>query len=211
MKPYYEHAGITIYHGDCREILPQLPSCDLILTDPPYGIGLEYASFNDTPEEVLRLVSAIMPVIKFKSKRALLTCGTRQITFYPAPDWILCWLNRAGSYMNPWGFTCWQPILAYGSDPYLEKSLGSRPDVIEHSETAENNGHPCPKPIGFWKKLVSRGSVLDTDTIIDPMMGSGTTLRASKDLGRRAIGIEIEEKYCELAAKRLSQEVFDFK
>lgn len=112
--------------------------------------------------------------------------------------------------MNPWGFTCWQPILAYGSDPYLANNMGSRPDIIEHSETSEKNGHPCPKPFAFWKKLLHRGSVKSTDTVIDPMMGSGTTLEAAKDMGLRAIGIEIEEKYCEIAAKRLSQEVLPF-
>jgi len=210
MKPYYEERGIQIYLGDCREVLPMLPPCDLILTDPPYGIGLEYGKFDDTQENVSRLVRDVLPQMLSKSKRTLLTCGTRQISMYPVPDWILCWLNRAGSYMNPWGFTCWQPILAYGTDPYLERSLGSRPDVIEHSETAEKNGHPCPKPLGFWKKLVTRGSVLETDTIIDPMMGSGTTLRAAKDLGRRVIGIELEEKWCEVAANRLRQEVLQF-
>jgi site-specific DNA-methyltransferase (adenine-specific) len=210
LKPYYQHAGITIYHGDCREILPSLPKCDLLLTDPPYGIGLEYGVFDDTAENVRALVIELMPLARAHSKRVLLTCATRQICFYPEPDWILCWLNRAGSYCNPWGFTCWQPILCYGPDPYLAKQLGSRPDVIEHSERAEKNGHPCPKPLGFWKKLIARGSVDESDLVIDTCMGSGTTLRAAKDLGRKAIGIEIEERYCEIAAKRLSQEVFDF-
>ncbi len=112
--------------------------------------------------------------------------------------------------MNPWGFTCWQPILVYGKDPFLEKSLGSRPDIIEHSETALNLGHPCPKPENFWRKLMARCSVDQTDSILDPFMGSGTTLRAAKDLGRKAIGIEIEERYCEIAAKRMAQEVFSF-
>jgi DNA modification methylase len=112
--------------------------------------------------------------------------------------------------MNPWGFTCWQPILAYGCDPFLEKSMGSRPDVIEHSETSEKNGHPCPKPLGFWKRVLERGSVSGEDIVLDPFMGSGTTLRACKDSGRRCVGIEIEEKYCEIAANRLRQEVFAF-
>ena len=210
MKPYYDHAGITIYHGDCREILPSLPKCDLMLTDPPFGIGLEYGLFDDTESNVLSVVQEVIPLARTLSKRILLTCGTRQIHFYPPPDWILCWLNRAGAFRNPWGFTCWRPILAYGSDPYLENRMGSRPDVIEHRESAEKNGHPCPKPIGFWKKLLVRGSVKETDLIIDPFMGSGTTLVAAKNLGRKAIGIEIEERYCEIAAKRLAQEVFDF-
>ena len=209
-KPYYEHDGITIYHADCRDILPELPNVDLVLTDPPYGVGEPYGFFDDTPERVQQLVASVIPMCIQKSKRVVLTCGTRQQHFYPPPTWVLCWLNKAGAGMNPWGFTCWQPILVYGKDPYLERSLGSRPDVIEHSETTVKLGHPCGKPEQFWKKLLLRGSVVESDTILDPFMGSGTTLRAAKDLRRKAIGIEIEERYCEIAAKRLGQEVLEF-
>lgn len=210
MKPYYQDSAVTIYHGDCREILPSIGQFTLGLTDPPYGINLEYGVFIDTPENVQLIISEVVPLMLDRVKRAALTCGTRQIHYYPPPDWILCWLNRAGSFRNTWGFTCWQPILVYGKDPYLEKCLGSRPDIIEHCETAEKNGHPCPKPENFWRKLLARCSVDQSDSILDPFMGSGTTLRAAKDLGRKAIGIEIEEKYCEIAAKRMAQEVFTF-
>lgn len=194
MKPYYDHNGIVIYHGDCRDILPQLEPVDLVLTDPPYGVGVEYSSFVDTADNVLALVSAVVPMCIDMSKRTVLTCSTRQIHFYPPPTWILCWLNRAGSSSNPWGFTCWQPILAYGKDPFMAARKGSRPDFIEHSEKSEKNGHPCPKPERFWRKLLHRCSVDPQENILDPFMGSGTTLRAAKDLGRKAIGIEIEEK-----------------
>ena len=211
IEPYYQHNGITIYLGDCLEIMPQLEPVDLVLTDPPYGNGTEYNSFNDTPENVKVLVKDAIPLALSKSKRAALTCATRQITWYPESTWILCWFNRAGSGLNPWGFTCWQPILVYGKDPYLEMQKGSQPDYIEHCEKSKKNGHPCPKPFNFWKKLLNRVSVRTSDTILDPFMGSGTTLVAAKELGRKAIGIEIEEKYCEIAVRRLSQEVFDFK
>lgn len=153
MKPYYEHGGITIYHGDCREILPTL-KFDLVLTDPPYGVGIEYGSFEDTPDNVRALVGEVVPYCITHARTVALTCGTRQCNFYPVPTWMLCWLNRAGSYPNPWGFTCWQPVLVYGPDPFLKRGLGSRSDVIEHSETAERNGHPVPKPLAFWKKLL---------------------------------------------------------
>lgn len=211
MQPYYQDSAVTIYHGDCREILPTLEPVDLVLTDPPYGVGVDYGSFIDTADNVLSLVSKVIPVCIAKSKRTVLTCATRQIHFYPPPTWILAWINRAGSYSNPWGFTCWQPILVYGKDPYLEARKGSRPDIIDHSETSEKNGHPCPKPERFWRKLLYRCSINPTDTVLDPFMGSGTTLRAAKDLNRKAIGIEIEEKYCEIAAKRMAQEVLQFR
>lgn len=210
MKPYYSHAGITIYHGDCREVLPKLSGRFAALTDPPYGVGVQYGAFDDTEENVKRLVGDVVPQLIGMSHRVNLTCGTRQIAFYPQFDWILCWLNRAGAFCNPWGFTCWQPILCYGPDPFLEKAMGSRPDVIEHSETAEKNGHPVPKPYWFWRKLINRCSIDESECLLDPFAGSGTTLRAAKDIGRKAIGIEIEERFCEIAARRLSQEVFDF-
>ena len=79
----------------------------------------------------------------------------------------------------------------------------------QKTEQPEKNGHPCPKPINAWKSIMCNSS-LEGHTILDPFMGSGTTLRAAKDLGRKAIGIEIDEKYCEIAAKRMAQEVFCF-
>jgi DNA modification methylase len=199
----------VIYCQDCLTVLPKIPdkAIDLVLTDPPYGIGCQYGQFIDTPDNVKMLVKKSIPICITKSKRVALTCGTRQITFYPESDWILCWFNRAGAGMNPWGFTCWQPILVYGKDPYLENSLGSRPDFIEHCESSEKNGHPCPKPIFFWEKLLARTSVKNSDIILDPFLGSGTTAVAAKQLGRRFIGIEIEEKYCQIAVERLRQEV----
>lgn len=218
MKPYYEHAGITIYHGDCREILPLLDRFDLILTDPPYGVGLgsrvnnnrtrnQYSSFTDSPESVLEIIRAIWPELMRISSRAVITPGVRLMYDYPRPDHTGAFYYPAGAGCNKWGFSCWQPILYYGSDPYAGK--GSRPDSFESTESSEDTGHPCPKPIGQWTRLLDRVSLYG-HSVLDPFMGSGTTLRAAKDLGRKAIGIEIEEKYCEIAAKRMSQEVFQF-
>ena len=211
LKPYYQDKWVTIYHGDCREILPELPKVDLVLTDPPYGIGIDYGSFVDSPDNVKELVSEVIPMCIEKAERVALTCGTRQLWFYPPASWVLCWFNRAGTGMNPWGFTCWQPILVYGKDPYLENRMGSRPDYIEFSEPASTKKHPCAKPIKFWKMLLARVSVNVSDVVLDPFLGSGTTVEACKALNRRCIGIEIEEKYCEIAAKRCSQGVFDFR
>lgn len=210
MKPYYEHEGIVIYNGDCRDILTQLDRVDLVLTDPPYGIGESYLSYEDTKENLKTLISETFHLILEKSDVVLLTPGTRNLFIYPVPTWTMAWFTPAGTGCGPWGFCCWQPILAYGSDPYLKAGLGSQPDSFIKTETSEKNGHPCPKPLDVWKKIILRGMVGSSKTILDPFMGSGTTLRAAKDLNRQAIGIELEEKYCEIAAKRLSQEVFDF-
>jgi len=208
LNKYYEHGGITIYHGDCREVLPDI-SGGVVLTDPPYGNGTPYGAYEDSPES-LRELSADFGQFLTTRPRSALTPGVANIGLYPRPTWILAWFTPAGAGSGPWGFCCWQPILVYGADPYLQMGAGRRPDALELTESAEANGHPCPKPIGFWKWLVKRISPNEQEVIIDPFMGSGTGLRAAKDLGHPAIGIEIEEKYCEIAAKRLSQEVFDF-
>ena len=213
MKPYYQDNAVTIYHGDCRDILPKIGHIDVTMTDPPYGVGVEYGVFDDTEDNVRNLVSDVMPVILGMSDVVCLTCATRQIGFYPTPTWILCWLNRAGAGMNPWGFTCWQPILVYGKDPYLRDRKGSMHDVIEHNECTSKSmkqDHPCPKPERFWMKVLNRISTRSTDIICDPFLGSGTTLRVAKDLNRKAIGIDVDEKYCEVAAKRMAQEVLPF-
>ena len=123
---------------------------------------------------------------------------------YPQPTWTLCWFNRAGSGSGPWGFSCWQPILVYGADPYLRLGKGHRPDFIEWSETSEKNGHPCPKPIAFQKVWIDRVA-FDANTILDPFMGSGTTGVASIQLGRKFIGIEREPKYFDIACERIEQ------
>ena len=95
----------------------------------------------------------------------------------------------------------WEPVVAFD---FPIRPLGS--DTLNYAVGHEVGvaGHPAPKPLGLFRLLIERWSMTDT-TILDPFMGSGTTLRAAKDLGRRAIGIEIEERYCEIAAKRMSQ------
>jgi DNA modification methylase len=210
--PYYQDDAVTIYHADCREILPHLPKVDLVLTDPPYGIGdtsskkNNYCSYIDTSENLLSLIPGFIKESKEVASTVAFTPGVNNITKYPMPTWVLCWYTTAGAGLCSWGFSCWQPIFVYGKDPFLKNNMGGRPDIIEHTEVSGDLGHPCTKPIRLWKKVLNRVG-FDSTTIIDPFMGSGTTLRAAKDLGRKAIGIEIEEKYCEIAAKRMMQEV----
>jgi site-specific DNA-methyltransferase (adenine-specific) len=206
-EPYYEEPGITIYCADCRDVLPHLPKVDLVLTDPPYGVGVKYAGFVDGKEELCRLIASTFSMIRKSASVVFLTPGNENIFLYPQPDHILSWMILGGAGLCDWGFTCWHAVLAYGADPYLVAGKGSYPDAWLHQESTVKNGHPCPKPLGIWKRILSRGSVNDSDTILDPFMGSGTTLVAAKQLGRRAIGIEIERKYCDIAIERLRQEV----
>lgn len=206
-KPYYQEPGITIYHGDCRDILPHLEPVDLVLTDLPYGNETDYGEYKDTKENLSELVKIAIPLIFKLTKISAITCGVGNIHLYPCPSWIICWFNPAGVGSGPWGFCCWQPILIYGEDPYLKNNLGRRPDGWIKNEISPKNGHPCPKPESLWRQVINRTSIKKQDVILDPFMGSGTTLRAAKDLGRKAIGIEIEEKYCAIAVERLRQGV----
>jgi site-specific DNA-methyltransferase (adenine-specific) len=225
MKPYYEQSGIMVYHGDCREVLPTLDPVDAIIADPPYGVMLGevsngasrekeqtgYTQFSDSPEY---LQSVVIPAFKMAlsiAKRAAITCGNRNLWMYPpADDWGV-WYNPAGTGRNKWGFILAQPILYYGKDPRLGKCqyASSVWGLNDSVADLKQSSHPCPKPENFMHWMVKKAS-LERETVLDPFMGIGTTLIAAKNLGRHAVGIDIEEKYCEIAAKRLSQEVFDF-
>jgi site-specific DNA-methyltransferase (adenine-specific) len=210
IKPYFEENGIAILHGDNREILPQLGIYDLILTDPPYGIGEDYASYEDTKENLKRLIKEVFPLIRRSATVVLMTPGNSNQYLWPRPDWTLAWVVPAAITLGPWGFCSWQPFFAYGKDPYLREGMGSQPDIFICNEASEINGHPTPKPNTVWKWFLKRGASRSTDRILDPFLGSGTTLWAAKQLGHSAIGIEIEEKYCEIAANRLRQSVIEF-
>ena len=211
MTPYYDHAGITIYHGDCLEILPKV-SADVLITDPPYGVDFrgkatkhKAASGGYTTQDSdigLRVVKASLEIVK----RGVVFPGNRILHKYPQPRDIGCVYCPSGAGCGPWGFTCFHPVLFYGKRP----GGPTTPSSIQSFDVSDNpGGHPCAKPVRWLLWSVSLASCAG-EVVFDPFAGSGTTLFAAKQLGRRAIGIEIEEKYCEIAAKRLSQEVFDF-
>ena len=205
--------GVTLYLGDCREILPTLGKVDAVVTDPPYGVSLGegklnnnrtragYGSFEDTPESIEQIIVPIIDECRTIASRVVFTPGVRNLFKYAQPDHIGSIYYPAGAGCNAWGFSCWQPIIYYGKDPFGGK--GSRPDSFESTEAAEKNGHPCPKPIGQMLKMVERATVRG-ETILDPFMGSGTTGVAAVKLGRKFIGIEIEPKYFDIACKRIS-------
>lgn len=213
MKPYYEHGGITIYHGDARDVLGGV-SADVLVTDPPYGVDMgsqqhpsgkvAYASFSDTEDNVAASVIPVVVAALGVVKRGVVTPGSRCAFLYPRPYEIGAIYFPAGFGFSRWGFQCSQPVLFYGKDP--KPITRKEPNSYACVEAAVKNGHPCPKPLGLMKWLVARAS-LPGETVLDPFMGSGTTLVAAKDMGHRAIGIELEERYCEIAAKRLAQEV----
>lgn len=192
MTPYYDHAGITIYHGDCRDILPHLGPVDLVLTDPPYGVGKLKA---DAFESVIPLILNFPKVI--------ITSGIANIWAYPPADWVLCWWkSNCMTRSMVANANVWEPILVY-------RCKGFGVDGKAVMITPQPFDHPCPKPLRLFLWLAGKATK-EADIILDPFMGSGTTLVAAKQLGRKALGIEIEERYCEIAVKRLEQEVLQF-
>lgn len=217
MTPYYKRGGVTIYHGRAEDVLPAISGIDLVLTDPPYGIsgptgpvnakrakGAYSAAFDDT-EEYLRMV--VVPIVRGLIERVpcvVLTPGNRHFSLYPAPHSFGAFYQPAAAGLQVFGNVDAQPIFYYGKNA-AGRNMGV-PCSYLLTETAPQNGHPCPKPPKAWARLLSNISK-PGQCVLDPFMGSGTTLRAAVNLGLRAIGIDIEERYCEIAVKRLSQDV----
>ena len=208
----------SIQNMDCLEGMKQLPNkcIDLVLTDPPYGIGEasgsigkkrgknKYDEYDDTIENFMTIVlPAIKECIRV-SKRMIVTPGAKNFMLYPPPDAFGCMYQPSAGGMNKWGFADSQPIFYYGKDPRIGLTMSRNSFIV--TESARGINHPCPKPLEFWGKLLIKGS-LENELVLDPFMGSGTTARACKDLGRNFIGFEISAKYCEIANKRLQQEL----
>ena len=224
VTPYYDHDGIVIYHGDCRDVLPALGTAvDVLVSDPPYGMDLgSHKGVNDKrPRELRRQAYAnyVDSVENYRSTvvpaigAAVNICERGAVFGYAPPIWELPAPDAVGGVFipaatgrSPWGFQNIALVCFYGVAPDLH--LGAAHTTVKRSGRAdvETIGHPCPKPIEWMTWLVGLTS-RESETVLDPFMGSGTTLVAAKQLGRRAIGIEIEERYCEIAAKRLAQGV----
>jgi len=221
MTPYYSHAGISIYHGDCREILPTLPKADLVLADPPYGI--DYTPRHPSASASRAACPALYgrsctfgdhedfdPTFLLNSAVDLILWGANHYAHkLPAKASWLVWDKRVDpKFYGTNNFSdCELAWCSDGRPARIYRHLWN--GLVRQGEDASvPRLHPAQKPIELIRWCLTRFP--ESNTIIDPFCGSGTTLRAVKDLGRQAIGIEIEEKYCEIAAKRLSQEVLDF-
>ena len=210
MKPYYQDDNCTIYNGDCGEILPTLDKVDLVLTDPPYGMS--FRSNHRTIKHDKIIGDSALPIelinlsINKAQNAAYIFCRWDNIHEMPKPKSIIAWIKNnwsMGDLKHEHGRQ-WEACLFYPQENH--EFIKRIPDVIKAKRTG-NDLHPTEKPIDAIIPLMECNV---GDVILDPFMGSGTTLRAAKDLGRKAIGIELEEKYCEIAAKRLEQEAFNF-
>lgn len=212
MKPYYEEDGITIYHGDCRQILPQLEVAEVIITDPVWpncpeglliGADCPCLLFMEFWTAIKTPIRAVFVMRHDSDPRMLNPVDlpyARSVQLpYVIPGYIGRWLGG-----DETAYCFGSPIPSREGQKVIP---GRAPAVQPGGRKA--NGHPCSRAIEHFEFLVRWWSE-PHETIIDPFAGSGTTLRAAKDLGRKAIGIEIEEKYCEIAARRLAQKVLSF-
>lgn len=212
MKAYYQDDYCTIYHGDCREILPTLPKVDLLLTDPPYGIGYNAQKSNLPNSNVFQDIAGddqepdLTHIFELDVDVDLVVFGANNFTRQlPHRGRWICWDKRvdpkADAMLGSPFELAWRNKKS-GFDKIIRLMHGG---VVNQDHRQIGRVHPTQKPVGLMATIIKWYP--EAETILDPFMGSGTTLRAAKDLGRKAIGIEIEEKYCEIAAKRLSQEV----
>lgn len=204
----------TLHLADCLDVIPTLDPVDALVTDPPFGIGErtgtiskgrnrnDYASFADTPENIDALVLPRIRLALEKAQRAIITPGMRAAFRYPDPADIGMLYQPAACGMTHWGRITCAPVLFYGKDPRSGKTI--QPIHYQLTERAEENGHPCPKPLGLMKWMVHRAS-LDGETVLDPFMGSGTTGVACVALGRKFVGIEVEERYFDIACARIER------
>lgn len=209
MPPYYEKDGITIYHGDCREILPSLDDFDLLLTDPPYGIGeaagknksrsnaasaKDYgvSDWDDSPIE-----TELLDLCRSKAKWQIIFGGN----YYPLPS-SSCWLVWDKQNGNNDFADC---ELAWTNLRKAVRKFSWRWNGMIRKNN-EPRFHPTQKPFSVMSWAMSQAPG-DCKSVLDPFMGSGTTLVAAKNNNLTAVGIEMQEEYCETAAVRLSQEM----
>ena len=188
--------------GDCLEVMPTLGRVDAVVTDPPYGIGFTYKTHDDSPEKWFRLMDAVVPVCRRVAKFVVMpSCAIKRLPWWyenHRPDWIVAWHKGSPGHAASIGFNDWEPHVVWG-----------RPDrpMHDHFSTVcgfDDNGHPCPKPEAYSRWLVDRAAPRG-GTIIDPFMGSGTTLVACQKLGRHGIGIEIDPDYFDIACRRVDE------
>ena len=215
-KPYYQDKWVTIYHGDCREILPSLGklAVDLVLTDPPYGIEYHsgYYKYGNPFTEIKGDTSypvSFIPVFRHLASKAVLLFARWEVLRYaPEPKSVIVWVKNnwtAGDLNHAYGRQ-WECILFYTCGNHR---FSYRPSDVITCDRIIPTRHPTEKPTELIDKLILPNTNVN-DLIVDPFVGVGTTCYCAKKLQRRSIGIDTEERYCEMSAKRCSQGVFEF-
>ena len=223
IRPYYERDGITIYHGDCRDVMPSLrTTADLVVTDPPFSVPVKYEdaegvhprSWGDlvVMEPFFREVFSRVKSASSESAQVYFCCdaNTYPVFFKSAYSiWpqsqMLVWYKPTGRRGRGWMHS--YELILHPRCPQTEYADGFRQDVIGIMPVRTlNRQHPAEKPADLWAHLAS-GMPKERFVLLDPFMGGGSALDWALKHGHGAIGIEIEERYCEIAAKRLAQGV----
>jgi DNA modification methylase len=212
VRPFYDQDGITVYCGDCHDVLPQLNQADLVLTDPPYGLTWIDLGFDQATKVDWQAASTWDRRPSPETLQAITRAGRAWIIWggnYLASDLGDCksplvWDKQTGANYFADGELAFTSFKTGTLRIFRHQWCGAFKD----SERGERNYHPTQKPVDLMKWCI--GLVKGADTILDPFMGSGSTLVAAKQLGKRAIGIERDPKYCEMAVARLAQAVLPF-
>jgi site-specific DNA-methyltransferase (adenine-specific) len=226
VKPYFERGGVTIYQGDCREVLPTLSGVGCVVTDPPYVFGIA-SSFEEGKaggwgdlmnaagiyagwlREFWRLTANSAGCAwVFNSWRSFpVLARAAHEARWPIESllvWDKEWIGPGG----PKGLRPTYELVALFAQPEFSIKDRSTPDIFRAKWCGAKEWHPAEKPVHLLERLIAAGPT--TGTVLDPFCGSGSTLVAAQRLGRAAVGIEIEERYCEVAANRLSQETLQW-
>jgi len=218
MKPYYQDGAVTIYHGDCREIVPTLGRFDLLLTDPPYGInqdrGMGGGGFDGfgggkkrTPKKYAgswdgdRPETATLSAILAAAETHIIWGGNYFSDVLPVQSKWLVWDKEQTMPTYSDAELAWTTLS--GVSVKMFRYCGAGLAAVE-----KDRQHPTQKPLALIKWCLDKAP--EATTVLDPFAGSGTTGRACKDLGRKCVMIEREERYCEIAARRMGQEVLGF-
>lgn len=214
MSLYYQDESVTIYHGDSLTDHREWIDADVLVTDPPYGMSyvsnaskfgstkpIAGDSDPDLRDRVLEIWGEEKPALVFGTWRVTRPTRTRAILVWDKGN-----SPGMGDLSLPWG-PSWEECYVIGTG-FIGRRTGSviRIDTLS-AASKERPNHPTPKPIPLMERLIER---CPPGLLADPFAGSGSTLVAAKNLGRKIIGVELEEKYCEIIANRCAQEVLDF-
>jgi DNA modification methylase len=226
VKPYYSDVAVTLYHGDCREIIPELSGVRLVVTDPPYVFGLASTSqegkaggwgdlmnnaafFAALLRDFRRLIGGNDGAVwMFNSWRSFPVLARAAFEARWPIESLMVWDKRWIGPGGPNGLRPSYELAALWIDGGYRVADRGTPDIWpEQWSSHKPTGHPAEKPEALIRRIIAAGTT--EGAVLDPFVGSGTTMLAAKNLGRKAIGIEIEERWCEVAAQRLSQDTFD--
>ena len=228
IEPYYDQDGITIYNADCRDVLPELEQSDLLLTDPPYGVG--WLSRRGAHDKIIGddgslTVDSWLPLALRAIRR-----GRHAYVFGMSEDDVpndapmcgfaeLIWdkgVMGLGDITSPWGpaherilFGVQEISKANRAKGYGVTAARLRKGSVlsfQRPHSGQTLRHPTEKPVALLRVLIESSSTFG-ETVLDPFMGVGSTLEAARVEGRRAIGIEINKDYCDIAIERLRQGV----